>query len=65
MAEAKVKMEADAGTSRDSKESGNSKKKSYHFAKGQNRVVSSNKFEGKCEALKGSIYDCSDEGGFW
>ena len=60
MAEAKVKTEAGAGTSKDSKESGDSKKKSYHFAKGQNRVVTHNKFEGKCEDLKGSIYDCSD-----
>ena len=60
MAEAKIKLEAGAGAPKDSKESGDGKKKGYHFAKGQNRAASSTKFEGLCEGLKGSIYDCSD-----
>jgi hypothetical protein len=60
MAEVKVKLEAGgAGVPRDSKESGDGKKKGYHFAKGQGRVAAT-KFEGKCEDLKGAIYDCSD-----
>lgn len=61
MAEAKVELEAGAGAPKDSREWGNSKKKGYHFAEGQNGVVLSNKFEGNCqdELLKGSIYDCS------
>jgi hypothetical protein len=48
-----------AGIPRDSKESGNGKRKGYHFAKGQGRVATT-KFEGKCEDLKGAIYDCSN-----
>ena len=60
MAEVKVKLEAGgAGVPRDSKESGDGKRKGYHFAKGQGRVAAT-KFEGKCEDLKGAIYDCSD-----
>ena len=60
MAEVKVKSEAGAaGAPKDSKESGDGKKKGYHFAKSQGRVAST-KFESKCEDLKGSIYDCSD-----
>jgi hypothetical protein len=59
MPEAKVKLEQDAATTKD-KEGGDSKKKGYHFIKkGQGRVIST-KFEGKCEEIKGSIYDCSD-----
>ena len=60
MAEAKAKLESGgAGAPRDSKESGDGKRKGYHFAKGQGRVATT-KFEGKCEDLKGAIYDCSD-----
>ena len=51
MAEVKVKLEAGgAGVPRDSKESGDGKRKGYHFAKGQGRVATT-KFEGKCEDL--------------
>ena len=60
MTEVRAKLEAGAGAPKDSKESGDGKKKGYHFAKGQNRAASSTKFEGKCEDLKGVIYDCSD-----
>jgi hypothetical protein len=60
MAEVKAKLESGgAGVPRDSKESGDGKRKGYHFAKGQGRVATT-KFEGKCEDLKGAIYDCSD-----
>ncbi|KAI2509008.1 hypothetical protein MHU86_5384 [Fragilaria crotonensis] len=60
MAEATVKLEAGAGAPKGSRERGDSKKKGYHFAEGQNGVVLSNKVKGKCQdLLKGSIYDCS------
>ncbi len=59
MAEAKVKLEQDAATTKD-KKGGDSKKKGYHFIKKGQGCAISTKFEGKCEEFKGSIYDCSD-----
>ena len=59
MTEVKVKMEAGGGAVKD-KDSGDAKKKGYNFSKGPNRVASTTKFEGKCEDLRGAIYDCSD-----
>ena len=57
MAEVKVKAEGGDGKSKD-KEGIDNKKKGFNF-KGVYRAGPT-KFEGKCEGLKGSIYDCSD-----
>ena len=57
MAEVKVKAEGGGGTK--DKEEMEAKKKGYNFNKGPYRAAPV-KFEGKCDALKGSIYDCSD-----
>ena len=55
------KVEAGDGTSNKDKESGDAKKKGNSFSKGSfNRTVTSTKFDGKCDDLKGHIYDCSD-----
>jgi hypothetical protein len=50
-----VKVKAEGGDGGKDREVGEAKKKGYNF-KGPQRA----KFEGKCEALKGAIYDCSD-----
>jgi Reverse transcriptase (RNA-dependent DNA polymerase) len=58
MAEVKVKAEGRGdGKSKDI-EGGENKRKGFNF-KGAYRAGST-KFEGKCEGMKGSIYDCSD-----
>ena len=50
-----VKVKAEGGDGGKDREVGEAKKKGYNF-KGPQLA----KFEGKCEALKGAIYDCSD-----
>ena len=58
MSEVKVKAEGGDGKSKD-KEGIDNKKKGFNFNKGVYRAGPT-KFEGKCEGMKGSIYDCSD-----
>jgi hypothetical protein len=42
------------------KEFGDAKKGNNHFSRGPNCSIMSTKFEGKCDNLRGCIYDCSD-----
>jgi hypothetical protein len=58
MSEVKVEAEGGDGKSKD-KEGTEGKKKGFSFNKGAYRVGPT-KFEGKCDGLKDSIYDCSD-----
>jgi hypothetical protein len=50
-----VKVKAEGGNGGKDREAGEVKKKGYNF-KGPQRA----KFEGKCEGIKGAIYNCSD-----
>ena len=55
-----IKVEAGEGVTKDKKENMDLMKKgSYQFSKSTNRHIPT-KFEGKCDDLKGNIYDCSD-----
>ena len=55
-----IKVEAREGVTKYKKKNIDLKKKgSYQFSKSTNRHIPT-KFEGKCNNLKGNIYDCSD-----
>ena len=55
------KVEAGDGASNKDKDSGYGQKKGSHFSKSTYRGSMENtKFDGKCDDLKGYIYDCSD-----
>ena len=49
-----------SGLNEDKKEISEAKKKSYPFSRAPTRLPPATKFEGKCDDLKGNIYDCSD-----
>ena len=51
-----VKVKAEGGDGGKDREVGETKKKGFNFKAPPQRA----KFEGKCEGLKGAIYDCSD-----
>ena len=47
-------------TPKDKKESVGGKKLPYRYGNQKNAVPRQPKFEGKCDKLKGHVYDCSD-----